>query len=166
MKKSYRRLFGGRRIKRRGQLYFSFLVALWHIQVPGPGIRSKPQLQLSARSFNPLCRTRDRTWVLVLQRCHQSHCTTAGTPNFTFKKKKFIFYFYFLLFRASPRHMEVPRPGVQWELQLTAYTTAAAMPDPSRVCDLHHSSRQCQILNPMSEARDQTHILMDSCQVH
>ena len=29
------------------------------------------------------------------------------------------------------------------------------MPDPSRICDLHHSSRQSQILNPLSEARDQ-----------
>ena len=28
--------------------------------------------------------------------------------------------------------------------------------DPSCVCNLHHSSRQCQILNPLSEGRDQT----------
>ena len=26
---------------------------------------------------------------------------------------------------------------------------------------LHHSSRQCQILNPLSGAKDQTHVLMD-----
>ena len=26
---------------------------------------------------------------------------------------------------------------------------------------LHHSSQLCQILNPLSEARDQTHMLMD-----
>ena len=30
------------------------------------------------------------------------------------------------------------------------------MPDPRRVCDLYHSSRQRQILNPLSEARDWT----------
>ena len=35
------------------------------------------------------------------------------------------------------------------------------MPDPS---DLHHSSRQPRILNPLSKARDQTRILMDPCQ--
>ena len=29
-----------------------------------------------------------------------------------------------------PRHMEVPRLGVESELQLLAYTTATAMPDP------------------------------------
>ena len=50
--------------------------------------------------------------------------------------------------------MEVPRIGVQLGLQLPAYTTATQ--DPSRVCDQHHSSQQCQILNPLSEARDQT----------
>ena len=27
--------------------------------------------------------------------------------------------------------------------------------DPTHVCDLHHSSRQCRILNPLSNARGQ-----------
>ena len=53
--------------------------------------------------------------------------------------------------------MEVPRLG---ELQLMAYTTATATQDPSCVCDLYHSSWQCQILNPPNESRDQTHNLM------
>ena len=35
------------------------------------------------------------------------------------------------------------------------------MQDPSCICDLHHSSWQCQILNPLSEARDWTCILVD-----
>ena len=56
--------------------------------------------------------------------------------------------------------MEVPRPGVESELQLQAYATATAPPDPSQVCDLHQSSRQRLILNPPSETRDQTCILM------
>ena len=42
--------------------------------------------------------------------------------------------------------MEVPRLGVEFELQPLAYITAIATPDPSLVCDLHHSSRQHQIL--------------------
>ena len=33
------------------------------------------------------------------------------------------------------------------------------MPDTSRVCNLHCSSQQCQILNPLGEARDRTCIL-------
>ena len=49
-------------------------------------------------------------------------------------------------------HIEVPRLGVESELQLPAYITT--MWDPSCVCDLHCSSRQWQILNPLSEARD------------
>ena len=54
--------------------------------------------------------------------------------------------------------MEVPRLGVKLELQLPAYATA--MQDPSHVCDLHHRPWQHQTLNPLSEARDQTHNLM------
>ena len=53
-------------------------------------------------------------------------------------------------------HMEFPRIGVKSELQLPAYTTATATPYLSCVCKLHHSSRQHRILNPLSEARDQT----------
>ena len=56
--------------------------------------------------------------------------------------------------------MEVPSLGVELELQLPAYTTATAVQDLSRVCDLYHSSRQCQIPDPLSEARDRTYILM------
>ena len=47
-------------------------------------------------------------------------------------------------------HMEVPRVGV------SIGVTAAG---------LHHSSQQCWIRNPLSEARDQTCILQDTSQV-
>ena len=36
-------------------------------------------------------------------------------------------------------HMEVPRLGVELELQLLAYTTVAVMLALSLVCDLHHT---------------------------
>ena len=62
--------------------------------------------------------------------------------------------------------MEVSRLGVESELQLLACTTATATLDTSCVCDLHHSSQQCQILNPLSKARDRTHNLMDTGHVH
>ena len=61
---------------------------------------------------------------------------------------------------------EVPRLGAESELRLPAYTTVTAMLDPSLVCDLHCCSRQHRILDPLSEARDQTHTLMDTSQVH
>ena len=70
----------------------------------------------------------------------------------------------FFPFFSGPhlRHIEVPRPGVELEPQPLAYTTAIATPDLSRVFDLHHSSQQCQILNPLSKARDWTHVLIDT----
>ena len=58
--------------------------------------------------------------------------------------------------------MEVPRLGVELDLLLPAYTTATATGDLSRICDLHHSSRQHWIPDPLSEARDQTHILLET----
>ena len=61
--------------------------------------------------------------------------------------------------------MEVPRLGVESELQLLAYTTDTATQYPSHVCNLHHSSPQCQTLNPMSKARDQTGLHWDTSQV-
>ena len=61
--------------------------------------------------------------------------------------------------------MEVPRLGVKLELQLPTYVTATATQDPSHIRDLHHSSQQFQVLNPPSEARDPTHIVMDTSQV-
>ena len=68
--------------------------------------------------------------------------------------------FVFVLLGPHPRHVEVPRLGVDSELQLPACSTATATRSPSRVCDLHHSSRQRPILNPLSEARDLTRNLM------
>ena len=40
--------------------------------------------------------------------------------------------------------------------------TATATWDLSHICDLHHSSWQPLILNPLSQARDRTRILMDT----
>ena len=80
--------------------------------------------------------------------------------------KMFCFCFCFVLLLLGPHlwHMEVPRLRVQWELQLPA--TVTAMWNPSHVCDVHHSSRQCQILHPPSEARVRTHNLMVPSQIH
>ena len=74
--------------------------------------------------------------------------------------------FFFVFLGLYLQHMEVTKLGVESELQVPVYATAIAMPDPSRVCHLRHSSWQCQILNPLSEARDRTHILMDTSWVH
>jgi len=79
----------------------------------------------------------------------------------------FLFVFCFFVFLGLHLwHMEVLRLGVESELQLLVYTTATATTDPSRVWNLHRSSRQHWILNPLSETRDWTPILMDTSQVH
>ena len=74
-------------------------------------------------------------------------------------------FVYCLLFRATPVAYGSSRLGVKLELQLPAYATTTATPDPSHICNLHHSPGQCQILNPLSKARDQTHVLMDISRV-
>ena len=45
----------------------------------------------------------------------------------------FFFFFFFCFLGPYLQHLEVPRPGVESELQLLAYshTTATAMQDPS-----------------------------------
>ena len=61
--------------------------------------------------------------------------------------------------------MEVPRLGVKLEPPLLAYAIATAMPDLSCICDLHHSLWQWQILNPLSQARGRTCILMETSRI-
>ena len=67
----------------------------------------------------------------------------------------FKFIYVFFAFCGCVCHIwKFPRLGVESELQLLAYATATATQDLSHVCNLHHSSQQYQILNPLSEARD------------
>ena len=55
---------------------------------------------------------------------------TASDYLYFVQKKK-------LFFRATLTAYGGSQARVKSELQLPAYTTATAMPDPSRVCDLH-----------------------------
>ena len=58
--------------------------------------------------------------------------------------------FFFCFLGSHSWHVEITRIGVESELQLSAYATATAPPDPSHVCELCHSSQQCWIRNPLS----------------
>ena len=90
----------------------------------------------------------------------------ASWPVYILSLTTFFFFFFFLVFSGLCLwHMEVPKLGVELELQLLAYATATATPDPRLVCDVHHSSWQHQILNPLSEARNWTCVLMDASQI-
>ena len=73
-----------------------------------------------------------------------------------------LFYLFFFILGPHLWHTEVPGPEVKLELQLQACATATAILDPSCICNPHCSLQQCQIFNPLSEARDQTHIFMDA----
>ena len=66
--------------------------------------------------------------------------------------KNFFFFFFFLLF---------------WVTLLACRSSqySGCMWDPNCVCNLHHSSQQHQILNPLSEARDGTRILMNTSHI-
>ena len=74
------------------------------------------------------------------------------------------FFFFFFFFGPYLLHMEAPRLGGKSELQppASATVTAAAASDLSRIFNLFHSPRQRQILNPLSEARGGTRILIDT----
>ena len=47
----------------------------------------------------------------------------------------FFFFFFFVFLGPHPRHMEVPRLGVELELQLPANTTATATQYLSHICN-------------------------------
>ena len=107
--------------------------------------------------FYPLC---IYTEILVFLQfpvctCFQSNKTTMYIIEFVFC--------FFVFLGPHPQHLEVPRLGIKSKPQLPAYTTATAMLDLSCVYNPH--SRQRQILNPLSEAKDQTCVLMDISQI-
>ena len=79
----------------------------------------------------------------------------------SFSRNIFVCVSFFL--GPHPQHREVPRPGVQVELQPPAYVRATATWDLSHVCN--HRPWQCRILNPLNEAWDRTCIFMDAGQV-
>ena len=71
-------------------------------------------------------------------------------------------FFFFLT--ATPAAYGCPGLGIESELQFqaTATATATATLDLSCMYDLGHTFWQGQIHNPLSEAGDQTCVLMDT----
>ena len=130
---------------------------------------------MNSDSFNPSPHQQASTVGLkysvshVLNRCAVIqallfHLQNTGRVDLALSFFKIIILSIYLLCFLGPQvqHLEVPRLGVELELQLLVYATATATWDLSCVCDLHHSSWQHWILNPLSEARDQTRNLMVS----
>ena len=72
---------------------------------------------------------------------------------------------YLFILGLHLQHTEIARLEVESVLQLPAYSTDTAAPDPNHVCDLHHSLQQRRILIPLSKARDWICALMDTSRV-
>ena len=76
------------------------------------------------------------------------------------------FCFFFFFFRARPEACGDSQARGQIRAAAAGLYPARATQDPSCVSDLHHSSQQRWVLNPLSEARDRTHILVDTTRIY
>ena len=91
--------------------------------------------------------------------------TIDRTKAFTVIPAAFLLFFSFLFFcflGLHLWHMDVPRLGTEWELQLPAYTIAAATWASKPHLRSTPQPQQCRIPNPLIKTRDQTHILTDT----
>ena len=78
----------------------------------------------------------------------------------------FIYLFYLLFFLLLLCRTALVAYGGSQARSLIGVVAAGLHPshshaDPSCICNLHHNSQQCQILNPLSKARNQTLVLID-----
>ena len=78
-----------------------------------------------------------------------------------------VFFFFFLftywfIFKVTPVTYGSSQARVWIRAVAETYTTATATRDLNHICDLCWSLRQCQILNSLNEAKDWTHILIDT----
>ena len=60
------------------------------------------------------------------------------------------------------QHMEVPRPRDQVGAAARACAIVKATPDLGHIGNLRHSLQQFRIINPLSEAKVQIHILTET----
>ena len=88
-------------------------------------------------------------------RCPRGPGSVSGLDRNILGHQRFV-----LFFRAASLAYVSSQLGVKLELQLPAYTTVTTGTYTM------YSPQQHHILNPVSEARDWPHILMDPSQVH
>ena len=95
---------------------------------------------------------------------HFSCVTLLKTPWRWSGTTPAFYFFILLLFRATPTVYRGSQ--ARGQIRAAAAGLRHSNSDPSQVCDLHHSSQQRQILNPLSKVRDRTCILKDPSWVH
>ena len=160
-------IIGAQHISPFYQLFFWFLFFCllsfqgcthWHMEVPRPGVQSEQQLPGYTTAtatpdlsrvcdlrhslwqrwiLNPASKAGDRTSNLMVPSWICFRCATPGTPVC------------FVFLGPNLWHIKVPRLGVESEVQLLAYVTATATPDPS-IFNLHCSSRQSCIARSLT----------------
>ena len=115
-------------------------------------------------------------YLLPQYSCHpaiKGPCSSPWARSALVGQCKAVFVFWYfgffclfvLLFRASPMaygNFQARDPN----RAAPAGLCHSHQEDPSPDCNLHHNSGQRWVLNPMSKARDQPGILMDTCQIH
>ena len=72
------------------------------------------------------------------------------------------FFSFFYLFRATPAAYGSSQARGRIGAAAAGLHHSHSNNGSSCLCDLCYSSQQCQILNPLSEARDPTYILVDT----
>ena len=96
-------------------------------------------------------------WMIVWEGYVISSSAEIRIQNLIFLAFKHSFIFLFLsFFRAAPTAYGGSQARGLIRASAAGLRTATATPDPSHLCDLHHSSWQLGILNPLSEARNWT----------
>ena len=75
-------------------------------------------------------------------------------------------FFVCLFFKAAPTVYRISQTRGWIRATAAGLHHSIATPDPNRICDLYHSSRQGQILNPLIEAGDWTRNLLVTSRVH
>ena len=89
--------------------------------------------------------------------------SVIAMPRVTNKSKlRFFVCLFVFLFRAISVTYGSSQARRQIGAVPEAYATDTATPDLSRICDLHCSLQQHRVLNPLSKARDQSLILLNT----
>ena len=110
----------------------------------------------NARTFNPLHQTGDQTCASVVTWAAIRFFNPLCHRGNSYK----VFYFIFL-FMATLAVYGSSQVRDRIRAAAEAYTRATSTLDLSHFCGLSCSFWQCQILNPLSEARDRTQILTE-----
>ena len=148
----------------------------WYVKSPFMAAYSFPQITM------PLCMCRQWVllcllvlmWSVLLCPRMDSWCQQIFCENNTVSWKIetvlnfFPFFFFWSFFRATPAAYR----GSQARGQIGAVATGlrhSHRSAESELClwlwDLHHNSLKCQVLNPLSKARDRTSVFMDASQI-